>query len=699
MSLISRILVDGRNVDKAALRAYLGAREIVSVKDPAFGAVGDGVADDTAAIQAAIDFVIYGTSGNYVSSVLTEDHPAAVFFPQGRYRITDTLHCGYGTSFTHCSLIGEMDQFYPGIVPTFNDRPAIAIQGVRSVNIRGLSIIGVKVAWLQDYNNNIRDRSDLASYRGPNLGAGALSRYAPYAGIAVDPYSGTRPGVSYPDVHYPAFLGAISQYGKNFSSRVVIENCRITGFAVGVVVQPSDADGNGDYVSISNCNLSLNIIGFALGNAQARVSNFVNNLCSACHTAIDSMSFGRQIGNAAGEICGNEFSLCYQLLNISMSFTHAMAMSNCYAESLHRIGKVGAVSASLNPLKFLACTFSFTQDYQADEYTPPVLLDCSTSQLVEFDSCEFQTTRSSLFVIGTARASLNNCNIMNGDIFDLSTIAGKMAKSATLGIWDDYSPTKRRMKVGVVRPNGTYSFSGAAIPGIPDQSVDCGFIDVSEHDNRPMPYWTKRFGVNGAGVDYEASFFSNSAGFSGIARSGREYSFTIKVGFQIGPGQIPKGAIVVTATNLFYVKRASFGATTVDLVLVQLTNVRKDAGVWRVKPGSELFSTNLYFWNCAKFYPAKAPAYMDAIKGSATATFKTLGAATAGPSAVGTLAAGDIYDGGYNELGLAASSIGASVFQFAKVDTVSPETGVVTFSKNAVLTCVVPYPLFVKGSY
>jgi hypothetical protein len=59
-------------------------RETVSVKD--FGAVGDGVTDDTAAIQACFEAVEYLTniSGQFRDAV-------TVHFPKGTYRITDTL--------------------------------------------------------------------------------------------------------------------------------------------------------------------------------------------------------------------------------------------------------------------------------------------------------------------------------------------------------------------------------------------------------------------------------------------------------------------------------------------------------------------------------------------------------------------------------------------------------------------------------
>ena len=57
-------------------------REHVSVKD--FGAVGNGIADDTAAIQACINA---GTVGNYVGGY-------TVYFPSGTYKISGTLVSG-----------------------------------------------------------------------------------------------------------------------------------------------------------------------------------------------------------------------------------------------------------------------------------------------------------------------------------------------------------------------------------------------------------------------------------------------------------------------------------------------------------------------------------------------------------------------------------------------------------------------------
>lgn len=65
--------------------AYLG--DVVNVKN--FGAVGDGSADDTSAIQSALDYAYGTTASPHGTALVTSNRP--VFFPNGSYKITSAL--------------------------------------------------------------------------------------------------------------------------------------------------------------------------------------------------------------------------------------------------------------------------------------------------------------------------------------------------------------------------------------------------------------------------------------------------------------------------------------------------------------------------------------------------------------------------------------------------------------------------------
>lgn len=101
----------------------------VSVKD--FGAVGDGVADDTAAIQAAIDTVYSALGG-------------AVYFPKGRYKTTSPLHWKSGVHLFGDGLHGVDRNNYPAEI--FNSTSDIIVTDYTAgYVVGGQKISGLKI--------------------------------------------------------------------------------------------------------------------------------------------------------------------------------------------------------------------------------------------------------------------------------------------------------------------------------------------------------------------------------------------------------------------------------------------------------------------------------------------------------------------------------------------------------------------------
>lgn len=116
-------------VGAVATNVQTKLRETVSVKD--FGAVGDGVADDTAAIQAAVDFMTLKPGGQ-------------VLFPVGAYLTTATINVPDGTG-NSINLVGESYQRFSqfggsSIIADHSAGPVIRFsgtnQGIRYLNIR-----------------------------------------------------------------------------------------------------------------------------------------------------------------------------------------------------------------------------------------------------------------------------------------------------------------------------------------------------------------------------------------------------------------------------------------------------------------------------------------------------------------------------------------------------------------------------------
>jgi hypothetical protein len=173
------------------------------------GATTFGGTDNTAAIQAAINF---GLQNSHNSVCLNG----------GKYRTTDTLHLGWGDSFysinldacnyTVASSVGAVNIYADGI----GDRCAINIQGGRGSGVHHINLSGLNTTWAfaSTFPNpwpTVASGWLLPSLIPTGTNPGGLTRYAPYGGICEDAYSGQPPSAlganaNYPLVtNYPAF--------------------------------------------------------------------------------------------------------------------------------------------------------------------------------------------------------------------------------------------------------------------------------------------------------------------------------------------------------------------------------------------------------------------------------------------------------------------------------------------------------------
>lgn len=393
---------------------------IAELADVASGALTLDVSD---AVQRAIDYAIYRNSAG-------RRYNAKVVFHGGDYRLDKTIHVGYGTTFTSVLVEGAG----PGTTlfwPTHNDQPGISIQGARGTTIRGIGIYGLNRSYIYGFMNNPQmQHLDPANWVNPVLPESATSRYAPYVGIAIDGYSGVRPATSYPDVTYPAFMGAVSQYGKGISSRVWIDDCIIQGFVVGVTNQCSDIDGNGDFTKLSRTEIGACVYGLSIGNSQARLTSFSNGGSHRCHTFLLTGIHGRQQGMPEVRIVDSEIRLGMYWLNCPQTgYGQGPHFVDCYGEAMYALGTVGGAGAQDQyPTRFDHCQFSFSL-WENHIGAPVYVMRNEGSGHVIFNSCSWdsQDVEVRIAFYGQRGAS---SYIIRENHFDTSIAAEQWARYA-----------------------------------------------------------------------------------------------------------------------------------------------------------------------------------------------------------------------------------------------------------------------------
>ncbi len=315
------------------------AQHFFNVKD--FGAKGDGRNDDYMPVQKAIDSAIH--------------HPSlgtAVYFPVGQYRITRPLLLQYVLNgrwqFFTIRLFGDApaksasNDYLSSIICDFTDGFAIGIQLGRGVQIENLNLIGRYTFPVSITNKNI----GTTLYSAWNNGSVHDTRYAPYSGIAIDPFCDSndiKPADGY------TFLRKqyLPRTGQGGTSGAEIRQCAIHQFAVGIVLTPNPITANDEMINIIDCDVDLVKVAIAIGQDQSKEIHIDRFKCwGSAHTVLDGLHYGKGIGGGSVMINGmNIAGNVNQLFELSTD-RFPLSAKDIYSESLFRIGSVGGGAGS-----------------------------------------------------------------------------------------------------------------------------------------------------------------------------------------------------------------------------------------------------------------------------------------------------------------------------------------------------------------
>jgi len=265
-------------------------REIVSVKD--FGAIGDGVNDDTAAIQAALDYISNLT--NLAVPLESTTYAGAVYFPPGAYKVSSTL--------------------------SVYDRTTLYGDGDRLVYIDGATISAAPVIKSSRYGsgsvNQFIDIKDLTIYGDSSGGSND--------GIQFAVFGGNIEGVQVKNCGVGIYIGSTGN--SNTLVETHVNNCKIHECTNGIRGAAS-AKATDIKVSNSTINACSNacILSESSGGWQVWGNNFYNadylirfvttvasntitgNYMGEANKAPIYYEFGGSSGSGAQSITGNVF--------------------------------------------------------------------------------------------------------------------------------------------------------------------------------------------------------------------------------------------------------------------------------------------------------------------------------------------------------------------------------------------------------
>jgi hypothetical protein len=186
-------------------------QDVVSVKD--FGAVGDGVADDTAAIQAALNRAnALAINAQYAGSSVFVNGGPAVHFPRGVYRVNSPINAD---QMRHVRLVGD------GKILILGDTSGTKTTGfMTGDNIRYLSVENIH---FQNFATVFAVNSgnlDLAEWDFTRVQVETVNKF-----LDTNSYNSSRStAVSFRDC---VFQYSVVQVARAFCDSITLHNCWI----------------------------------------------------------------------------------------------------------------------------------------------------------------------------------------------------------------------------------------------------------------------------------------------------------------------------------------------------------------------------------------------------------------------------------------------------------------------------------------
>lgn len=328
--------------------------------------------DALPAIQAAIDFALYGNGNSTLVS------RTSVYIPSVTYIYSAPWQVDYGYAYsgffvyTSLEIFADAVNFF-GVGPSlsgafgykaFADAPGIAVNSARGVDLTNIGMMGMNYDWIvanalgQGTAPPIDDVLAV-NWVDPQLPATANSRHAPSCMVGIDCYAGTQPVIHYPNRTYPSWTGFSMQYSAAPSSTVRGHNCQLVGDVVGVAVQPADVDANGDFISFEDSQIGFMKTVWSAGNTQGRCMSLTRSAFTIAHTCFATNQNGRQSGKINGVVSACDFGEIIRVIDCTISsYGGPLIIEGCSGEEMWQLG-IWTASSSGTTLTIRNSVFSF----------------------------------------------------------------------------------------------------------------------------------------------------------------------------------------------------------------------------------------------------------------------------------------------------------------------------------------------------